>query len=382
MPEYTREQTLRIAKRFQNRKRAYLLVNPLQGKHLPVSPSRALAMMDALGDRLAAAYPDARLVIGFAETATAIGAAAAGRLGPDCRYIHTTREAFSPGETWIEFLEEHSHAAEQKLNGDRLAEWFAAPGPVILVDDEISTGKTLLNMVDQLRARYPALAGKEIVAASILNRVAPEQQRRMEQAGVRSVALVKLPQEDYTALVEPIQVREAEAVTPLSADFCSMQLACGGLKDPRLGLPLGEYARSCMDMAEAFLARLAGQFRPGSRVLVLGTEECMYPALILGTGLERRRGDCRVLCHATTRSPIGVSGEVGYPIRSGGRLPSFYQPERTTYIYNVDRYDGVIVVSDTPAEGTQALRALLAAFPLGRDARIFYIQGGRNVWYL
>ena len=38
MPEYTRENTLRIAKRFHNRKRTYLLVNPLQAKHIPVSP--------------------------------------------------------------------------------------------------------------------------------------------------------------------------------------------------------------------------------------------------------------------------------------------------------------------------------------------------------
>ena len=48
MPEYTRENTLRIAKRFHNRKRTYLLVNPLQAKHIPVSPTRALEMMDAL----------------------------------------------------------------------------------------------------------------------------------------------------------------------------------------------------------------------------------------------------------------------------------------------------------------------------------------------
>ena len=56
MPEYTRENTLRIAKRFHNRKRTYLLVNPLQAKHIPVSPTRALEMMDALGDRTAVSH--------------------------------------------------------------------------------------------------------------------------------------------------------------------------------------------------------------------------------------------------------------------------------------------------------------------------------------
>ena len=93
MHPYTAADTLRIAKRYNNPKRSYLLVNPLQAKHIPVSPAAALEMMGALGDQVAAKYPEARLVIGFAETATAIGAAVAARLGPDCLYVHTTREA-------------------------------------------------------------------------------------------------------------------------------------------------------------------------------------------------------------------------------------------------------------------------------------------------
>ena len=76
MHPYTAADTLRIAKRYNNPKRSYLLVNPLQAKHIPVSPAAALEMMGALGDQVAAKYPEARLVIGFAETATAIGAAA------------------------------------------------------------------------------------------------------------------------------------------------------------------------------------------------------------------------------------------------------------------------------------------------------------------
>lgn len=80
MPDYTSNNTLRIAKRFQNSKRPYLLVNPLQAKHIPVRPSQAADMMEALGDLLARKYPQTKLVIGFAETATAIGAVVAERL--------------------------------------------------------------------------------------------------------------------------------------------------------------------------------------------------------------------------------------------------------------------------------------------------------------
>lgn len=42
MHPYTAAGTLRIAKRYNNPKRSYLLVNPLQAKHIPVSPGRRL----------------------------------------------------------------------------------------------------------------------------------------------------------------------------------------------------------------------------------------------------------------------------------------------------------------------------------------------------
>ncbi len=102
MPSYSSQDLLRIAKRFNNPKRTYLLVDPLQAKHIPVSPGRALEMMESLGDLLKK-YPGPRLVIGFAETATAIGAAAASRSSGECVYLHTTREELPGAEDWILF---------------------------------------------------------------------------------------------------------------------------------------------------------------------------------------------------------------------------------------------------------------------------------------
>ena len=75
---YQEQDILRLARRRDTSKRAYLLVNPLQAKHVPSRPGEALAMMEALGRALAAEYPDTGLVVGFAETATAIGAVTAG----------------------------------------------------------------------------------------------------------------------------------------------------------------------------------------------------------------------------------------------------------------------------------------------------------------
>ena len=74
--------------------------------------------------------------------------------------------------------------------------------------------------------------------------------------------------------------------------------------DPRKTLRIGAYDRSCQAVAEAMLSHTLGPVETLGKTLVLGTEECMYPALRLGERLERLGAE--VCCHATTRSPIGL----------------------------------------------------------------------------
>ena len=63
---------------------------------------------------LSQAYRNERLlIIGFAETATAIGAAVAVELGQ--YYIQTTRENVEGVDDYVYFTEAHSHATEQKV---------------------------------------------------------------------------------------------------------------------------------------------------------------------------------------------------------------------------------------------------------------------------
>lgn len=373
---YTKETTLRVAKRYRNAKRAYLLVNPLQAKHMPVSPTEALTMMRTLGEGLRQEFPGARLVLGFAETATALGAAVASRLGPDCAFLTTTREA-GEGPGWVRFLEEHSHAAEQKLWGGDLDALLQETDTVLFVDDEISTGKTLRNMVAQLTRRWPALGEKTLVAASLLNRVTPEQEEDLADAGITCRCLVRLPQEDHTAQVADWTVTEAPSAVPQNLSFRQETLPGEGLLDPRKTLRIGAYDGSCQAVAEAMLSRALGPVETLGKTLVLGTEECMYPALRLGERLERLGAE--VYCHATTRSPIGLCDAPGYPIRSGWKLPSFYEEERTTYVYNLKEYDTVIVVSDTKKTDLRAIQALASVLTC---KHLIYTQGEGYVWKL
>ena len=50
--EYTEADLVKLAKREKNKKRNYLLVNPMQGKHVPVSPTKALRLFDDLADKI------------------------------------------------------------------------------------------------------------------------------------------------------------------------------------------------------------------------------------------------------------------------------------------------------------------------------------------
>ena len=382
MEQYTQNETLRIAKRYQNAKRSYLLVNPLQAKHIPVSPTQSLHMMETLGQRIAGKYPGAKMVIGFAETATAIGAVVAGCLGDDCLYVQTTRETFPTASSWFDFAEEHSHAVEQRLCQEGFGTWLNQTEVVVLVDDEISTGKTLINMVNQIKTAFPQLSEKTVVAASVLNRVSEENQKKLTTAGIVCEYLVQLPQDDYTAMVESFQVQEGRIVEPVHLSMRHRQMNCQHHADPRTGVTMQTYLRDCRELTDAFLAAVPEQQMENQRVLVLGTEECMFPALLLGKKLEERMQNGSVYCHATTRSPIGICEESNYPIQSGWRLPSFYDSDRVTYLYNLQAYDTVIVVSDTPVEGLDALEALAAALNLQPDTKLFYLQGGQNVWYV
>ncbi len=73
MDKYSEKDLIFLGKRFNNKKRKFLLINPLQAKHLPVSPNECVSMLEHIGNKVSYQYPNVKLVIGFAETATAVG---------------------------------------------------------------------------------------------------------------------------------------------------------------------------------------------------------------------------------------------------------------------------------------------------------------------
>ena len=362
MKIYTADDVLRVAKRFNNKKRNYLLVNPLQGKHLPTSPTAALEMMDALGFKVAQKFSSARMVIGFAETATAIGAVVAKNLSDECFYLQTTRENFAG--KFIEFLEEHSHAPEQKLYAENFS--VERTPEVVFVDDELSTGKTLLNIVRQLKNKFPALNDKKICAASIINRLSEENLAALAEENIFCEYLVKLPQNSFDA--ENFSVEAAQAVEPIKEDILIHEI---NFSDTRRGVKIGNYFAQCAAGGK-FIVNLLKRENISGEVLIVGTEEFILPAIIAGRSLEAE--NFSVVTHSTTRSPIGICKEKNYPIREGFKLRSFYDATRTTFIYNLKFYDAAIIMSDSK-NFSAGLEDLISALSVHGVGKIFFIGG-------
>ncbi|MBE6876479.1 MAG: hypothetical protein E7496_07115 [Ruminococcus sp.] len=354
---YNQTHLLRLAKRYQNSKRSYLLVNPLQAKHLAVEPGEALHMMQTLGRKLYQKYPNAKLIIGFAETATAIALHSAMQFPEDVCFLHTTREKLD-GDC-LNFKEEHSHAVEQRLY---LSETLPRTQEIILIDDEISTGKTIRNMVSQIREAFPAFQNAKFIAGSVINRVSEDNLKLLEADNIFCECLCQLDNLDYTSQVEKFQVSAPEELPFSEALPYQCIISRSRLPESRKLHTVREYRKHYQEFAETVYDEIRPIIQNHKNLLVLGTEECMYPALILGELLENQ--DYFIKCHATTRSPIGICQDASYPIQKGFALASFYDPSRKTYIYNTDQTaDAVLIVTDSKNNTEQAMQNFSILFP-------------------
>ena len=128
----------------------------------------------------------------------------------------------------------------------------------------------------------------------------------------------------------------------LKTSFSSRRSTATGYLNARRLVKGTDYAAAC----QALYGQISRQFTfiKGERVLVIGTEEFMYPALLAGFLLEE--AGCLVKCHSTTRSPIAVSTEEEYPLHERYELHSLYEEERRTFLYDLEKYDKVIVLTD------------------------------------
>ncbi|MEU9792650.1 phosphoribosyltransferase [Streptomyces sparsogenes] len=383
----------------RNPKRAHLLVSNVLGKHVPQRPSAVHGagvrlgrrVRELLGDQAAARA----VVLGYAETATGLGHSVADGLGL-APYLHSTRRPVAGVAPVSGFEEEHSHATSHLLLPED-PDLLATDGPLVLVDDEFSTGRTVLNTIAALHRRFPR---ERYVVVALVDMRSPEDRAHLDafaaDLGARveliaaATGTVRLPEgvlergrrlvAEHETAARPGADDPGPALRPVPAGRPRRTKAVrvelgwpGGLPDGgRHGFTPAHRER--LEAALPGMAdRIAGALRaaapdaaPPRRVLVLGFEELMYaplriaealetaletgPDTVLETGpgtgldtaletaLDTGPAGAEVRYSTTTRSPVLAVDHPGYAIRTRLAFPAHDAPadgpgER--YAYNV-----------------------------------------------
>lgn len=340
---------LHMCKRVNNSKRDFLFVNDSQGKHIPVSPAKALKLFGDLYDKIydKLKYEKNILIVGFAETATAI-AESLYRFSIDNEfsknldvvyYLQTTREddlCKSDIETLFCFDEEHSHAVNQNLSiwkGKRKNLTFDT---VLFIDDEITTGKTILNFIDSFEKLK---SNCKYYVASFANWQNYEDKAKFDSKDIGIISL-------YNGVIKS-DITSMDIKNKTVFDYINSGLNKVSFKDlnyhnPRFGLSKKQMLENKKVEASIGLY-LCSLCDNEDTVEIVGTEEFMQAPLKISYIIENYL-ESKVRFHATTRSPITVSDDTA--LYNGIKLPSAYDKSRVTYLYNLKKCDKVFIITE------------------------------------
>lgn len=327
-----------------NPKRGFLIVSKILGRHIPATPADLREALDALAGGIAPDLPGPVLIIGMAETATAMGqgihAAYVRDTGrTDVLYAQTTRQT-DGREALLTFEESHSHASSHLVLTPRssdIADIYATARTLIIVDDECSTGKTFAALSASVLPHLPSIERIETVVLT-------------DWSGGAYIETMPLPTVRH-ALLKGLLTWTAVPHSPLIAPLAAAANTHGRV--PVNGTP-ARYgilvpAEGVADQSGLPLVR-------GERILVLGEGEFTYQALVAGETLTAMGNDVRV--QGITRSPVLEGGAIGDTCR----FPDPYRSGADCFLYNAlgAAYDRIVIIGEVPAGEAPDMAGIMA----------------------
>ena len=316
-----------------NTKRGFLFLSKVLGKHWPVTPQSMREIHLELAARVPTNLPGPLLFVAMAETAIGLGQGVFEAYQAACPeraalFLHTSRYRVGDAPI-IEFEEAHSHAPRQILHQPTdaaLRDLFLTARSLVLVDDEISTGNTFLNLIAAYRALNPVINRVHLATiTNFMGRTTDAALRRRFGVGVTIGAALS---GEFTFTVGKMPLVAGAAQCFAAATESGASAAFG-----RLGID-----RS-LSVPTELIEGLLDTIRPSEHTLVLGSGEFMHMAFLLARRLEEQGLD--VVVQSTTRSPILQWGAVSHTLT----FPDTYGEGVANFVYNVapGRYDHVLV---------------------------------------
>jgi hypothetical protein len=308
----------------RNPRRAFLVVSKVLGRHIPAAPS----LMRASMRDLAAQMPDLAgpvLVVGLAETAVCLGQGVfeelARRPGWDGMYIHSTRQLIGH-PLLCRFEEPHSHASAHLIYRP-VGFDLSKVRSLVLVDDEISTGTTLVNLAAALIPELPRV--ERIVAAALtdLSGGSDWLERMPRPASCASLLSGSLRWQPGDA--PPADTTAFDGAAPKLGTLASHRnFGRLGWRGEPIALP---------------------QVEPtGHKIRIIGTGEFTYPPFLLAEQLEQAGHD--VVMQSTSRSPALPGAAIGHILSFADN----YDTGLPNFLYNAAPGDGrqSLICHETP----------------------------------
>lgn len=372
-----------------NKKRQFLFVSRLLGKHLAVDPAISLGTGTILASMLMETegleghplvkelvqminieIPDRKLsmnsleykttlptntvFIGFAETATGLGHAVFQHF-QNAHYIHTTREEILHTEPSFYFEEEHSHATSHRVYATEKT--LTDADTIVLIDDEITTGLTLSNLIVALNEAYP---GKRYKILSILDWRTEAHQRdfiNLMKTHHISAEIITIISGQFKlqnqALIEEKELHYLKSKKPFSVfadELLSQEITTNHRSEHamycsftgRFGLT-SELHDEMAPWIERFISQLP-ELQRDKPTLIIGVGENIYLPLrfALSFGPNTK-------VQTTTRSPILAKTEGSYPIQHKCKFALPDSKGIDQYLYNLSKIDAdqIIVISES-----------------------------------
>lgn len=375
-----------------NSKRGFLFVSKILGKHIPNNPKTINRYTQKLTNKIKNKIKnDNVLFVGFAETATCLSqlifeqyvdfyykhrnqrnnntsntskkeksliksiksVKLENLLEKKIQYIHTTRYLLDE-PILINFQEEHSHAPNHILcdtinDKDKIQS-------LVLIDDELSTGKTCINFIKELikTNQFPRL--KTIYIVSITNWIDDNKIREMKKeigsqyhVNLNFVDLIKgsfefIPNEQYKQNIKEVVDDNTSFNTQNNKN--KNNVIKSNFKN-RLGCNLSgiqyveQYVSNNINLLTDNISK------EDKNILILGTGEFMYIPFKFAQFLENKFVYKNIFFQSTTRSPVIVNENEA--IKSSVSFKDNYNDNIDNYVYNLDvkQYDKIFIIYET-----------------------------------